>query len=89
MTRAAHRHPEGQALDPLAQPPATTVKGANLKPGMVLLDDLGAPAAIIDHRIGSAGPKTGAVLYLVEDLDRGWVTVPFGENSRVTVAARS
>lgn len=69
----------------------TTVLGANVRPGMVLVDvELGIPAAIVDHRIGSAGPRTGAIEYLVENLDGGprYTRQALGARSRITVVAR-
>jgi hypothetical protein len=85
---AAYVLPETADIDILSQPATTTLKASSLRPGHVLVDDLGCPAAVIDHRV-RAQRGTGAVAYLTNDLDRGgWRTVTFGPNSRITVMAR-
>lgn len=82
---AAYIAPEGAAIDPLETYEPTTILGGNLRPGMVLLDDLNTPAAVVDHRIAE---RNGIVRYLLEDLDRGgWTETPFLITSTLTVAA--
>lgn len=85
---AAYIHPEGADIDTLAEVPTTTVKASALKPGMVLVDDLDCPVAVIDHRV-RATRGTGDVAYLINDLERGgWRTQRLGANSQITVMAR-
>lgn len=82
----AFRLPEGADIDILATFPVATVKGASLKPGMVLLDEFNSPAAVIDHRAGSKG---GTIRFLVNDLEKGgWTEARIGENAAIKVAAR-
>ena len=90
MTTSAYIHPAGTDIDTLSLwENTTTVLGSKLRPGMVLIDELGCPGAIVDHEIGSAGPRTGGTKYLVEDLDRGgWLTLSFHNNKQMQVAAR-
>jgi hypothetical protein len=58
-----------RVIDTLSQPPTVGVLGCNLRPGMILVDDLGCPCASIDRKIGRAADSV--VTFLVHDLDRG------------------
>ena len=67
----------------------TLIKASSLKPGHVLMDaELEVPGAVIDHRI--AAPRgSGAVAFLVADLDRGgWTQIQIHANAQVKVLAR-
>lgn len=88
METSAYILPEGADIDALSTPAATTVKATSLRPGMVLLDELGCPAAIVDQCVGSAGPRTGATSYLVARIGAyGWTTETIHNNKMVEVMA--
>lgn len=57
-------------IDPLSNPVAVDRRGKNLREGMVLLDELGCPGALLDHRI-PARRNSGTVAYLAHDLNDG------------------
>lgn len=62
---------------------------AQLRPGMILLDELGTPVAMLDHRIGAR--SGGIVEWLAHDLERGGfpvVTFPSTRAAAIPVAAR-
>jgi hypothetical protein len=61
----------GTCIDPLSQPATVGVVGSKLQPGMVLVDDLGCPAAFLESRDGRA--RDSVVTFMVYDLDTGKV----------------
>jgi hypothetical protein len=75
-------------VDTLSQPATVTVKGANLRAGMILVDELGCPVAGLDHKVrGDA--RTGGVRFLVHDFDRGALRQDdFHRNVTFTVVAK-
>lgn len=81
--------PEGETVDDLDQFDYTMIRADKLKPGMILVDpDLHTPVYAIDHR-NRAKPRSGAVKWLVEDLENGgWREQDFGRNTEVPVATR-
>jgi hypothetical protein len=91
-TTTATTHPaifaDFQNVDTLSTPATTTVKGSALRTGMVLVDDLGCPVAGLDGKLPTVR-NSGAVRFLVADLDRGgWTPNSFHANKRFTVVAK-
>jgi hypothetical protein len=80
---------EVQGLDVLGTYKAAEVRGRDLKPGMVLLDDLDTPAAAIDHRAGRADRRSGTIPFLIQDFETGgWKTHNVTPTQRYRVVAR-
>jgi hypothetical protein len=70
LMNAAAKYDTFENIDALSQPATVEVKGANLREGMVIVDELGCPSAGLDHRI-RAERNSGSVAFLVNDFDRG------------------
>ena len=86
---------DDEPVDLLESFETTRVRFRNLRPGMLLVDDLGCPIAHLDHRVGS--DRQGGGRWLVEVLDRdafpiqvygrsAWVQIDLGPST--PVAAR-
>lgn len=60
---------DGDTVSTLDSFDSVRIPTASLRPGMILVDDLGCAAAALDHRIGAR--PGGTVAWLVEDLSTG------------------
>lgn len=75
-------------IDPLSNPVGIDRRGKDLRAGMVLLDELGCPGAMLDHRI-RATRNSGCVAYLAHDLNDGRLfRLDLHANKAFQVAAR-
>lgn len=57
-------------VDPLVEVATVTIKAANLREGMVLVDEFNCPVAGIDQRV-KATARTGEIAFLTADLENG------------------
>lgn len=75
-------------VDVLTTVPGVDVKAGAFREGMILLDeDLGSPAALLDHKVGRA--QDSGVTWMAHDLVRGGLlTLRFHVNGAHQVAAR-
>jgi hypothetical protein len=74
-------------IDTLAAVAAITITAANLRAGMVLVDDLGCPVVGIDHRV-KATRNSGGIAFLGADLDNGgWNRIELRRTVQVKVMA--
>lgn len=86
MSTTAKILSDTETLDMLATFEAIEIPAAKFAEGMILLDELGTPAGLLDHKVGRA--SQGSVAWMVEDLDNGgWVTSRFAVRKTFTVAA--
>ena len=87
MSNTALRTEDFSGIDTLATPATVELLGSELLEGMILVDELGCPAAGLDHQVGRAAH--GARRWLIADLDRGgWSETSIGLKVRVRVIAR-
>lgn len=71
-------------VDPLASYQSVRVTSRQLRDGMLIVDDLGCPVYVLDHRIGPV--PGGVVEWLAEDVERGgWQRVPFNTTKVPTI----
>lgn len=86
MSTTAKILTDTDTLDLLASFESVEIPAAKFAEGMILLDELGCPAGLLDHKIGRAAQ--GSVTWLVEDLDAGgWNPCRFAARKTFTVAA--
>jgi hypothetical protein len=79
---------EGETLNLLDSFESVEVPASKLRPGMVIVDDLGCPIAAIDHRLRSTR-NSGDVAWFVENLEgSGYRRMAIRPTALVTVAAQ-
>lgn len=65
------------SIDTFAEVATVTIKAANLKAGMVLVDEFNCPVAGVDHRV-STNRGSGDIAFLIADLENGgWNRMAF------------
>lgn len=76
-----------EGIDTLAEVTVIAVSAANLRAGMVIVDDLGCPVIGLDHRI-TATRNSGGIAFLGADLDNGgWNRIEIHRNQDIRVMA--
>lgn len=74
-------------IDTLAAVATIAITAANLRAGMVIVDDLDCPVVGLDHRI-KATRNSGGIAFLGADLDNGgWNRVEIHRNQQIRVMA--